>query len=172
MTAIEQYLGSQKNWPTRLLAKRQLDFVGCHIIGDVLDVGCGDGIVAAIYGDGVTSCDIEDNNKYGIKVDIALAEDLPYPDSSFDTVCLIGVIEHTGNPAKAIAECWRVSKASLIITYPKGFGWKILKTILPRPGINLHAKFEMNGQMSEWLLFERKSIIPMFFTGEVYKKRG
>lgn len=164
----QDYINSQKNWPTRLLAKRQLDFIDRHVTGNILDVGCGDGIIGAIYSN-VTSCDIEDNNKYAIKVDVASAEKLPYPDSSFDTVCLIGVIEHTTDPIKVISECRRVSRGKFIITYPQGFGWKILKTVLPRPGIKLHANFEMNGQMSQWWLIERKSIIPSFFIGEVYK---
>lgn len=169
MKAIERYLGSQKNFPTRLLAKRQLSFVDRHITGNVLDVGCGDGIIGAIH-PAVTSCDIKDYNKFGIRVDIAHAEKLPYPDSFFDTVCLIGVIEHTADPAKAIAECRRVSWGKLIITYPEGFGWKMLKAILPRPGIKLHANFAMNGQMAGWQLVKRETIIPSFFIGEVYNK--
>lgn len=164
----KQYISGQKNWPTRILAKRQLDFVDAHISGKVLDVGCGDGIIGAVYPD-VTSCDIADNNRFGINVEVCPAEQLPYPDKSFDTVCLIGVIEHTTDPAKVISECHRVCRDKLIITYPEGNGWKLLKLLIPRQGIKLHADFKMDGQMSDWWLIEHKSIVPGFFVGEVYK---
>ena len=164
----QQYISGQKNWPTRLLAKRQLGFVDKYISGKVLDVGCGDGVVGAIYPD-VTSCDIIDYNKFGIEVDVCRAEKLPYSDKSFDTVCLIGVIEHTSDPVATLVECHRVCRGQLIITYPEGLGWNVLKTIIPKHGIKLHADFKMNGQMSDWWLTERKWIIPGFFVGEVYQ---
>lgn len=171
MTAISTYISSQKNCPTRLLAKRQLEFVDEHIRGDVLDVGCGDGIIGAIYGDRVTSCDIEDNNRFGIEVDIARGEELPYDDNSFDTVCLIGVIEHTENPMQVMIECCRVLKDSgrLIMTYPNGWGWWFLKRLIPREGVILHADFRISDIVKPFRAAYRKTIIPGFFVGEVYE---
>jgi len=167
----DKYISGQKNLPTRLLAKRQLDFVNKHIgNGSILDVGCGDGVIGAIYGDRVTSCDIEDNNRFGIKVDVCSAESLPYADNSFDTICLIGVIEHISDPHRSIAECRRVLRrgGKIIMTYPKGIGWPLLRKVIPRPGIKLHADFNMNGHMSDFWLIERRTIIPGYFVGEVY----
>jgi SAM-dependent methyltransferase len=167
MSPQQEYIKRQKNWPTRVLAKRQIDFVSRHIGGRVLDIGCGEGVIGATFPN-VTSCDITDYNKYDLSVDVCRAEKLPYPDKSFDTVCLIGVIEHTDDSRAVIDECRRVCRGRLIITYPKGRGWRVLRAVLPRPGVKLHADFEMNGQMANWTLVERQTMIPSFFIGEVY----
>jgi len=170
MDVKKTYISGQRNLPTRVLAKRQIDFVNRHQTGDILDVGCGDGIIAALYGDRVTSCDIADNNRFGIKVDQCKGESLPYGNDSFDTVCLIGVIEHTEDAKAVLSECRRVLRRGgrLIITYPLGYGWQILSKVLPRDGVKLHADFRMNGHMRDWWLVERQSLIPGFFVGEVY----
>lgn len=43
---------------------------------------------------------------------------LPYPDNSFDTVLLFEILEHVDNPAKALAEVWRVTADKAIISVP------------------------------------------------------
>jgi 2-polyprenyl-3-methyl-5-hydroxy-6-metoxy-1,4-benzoquinol methylase len=164
--AIIHYSRSQKNWITALYAKRQLNMLGgCILGGDLLDIGCGAGVVEAAYGDrakSITSCDIEDQNLYGLDIDICSADSLPYSDSSYDMITMLGVVEHLERPKAAIAECGRVLKnrGRIIISIPNGHGWWILRNIVGTS--NLHAYFNQNDLyqlMDEWKLIEKRPII-------------
>jgi SAM-dependent methyltransferase len=88
----------------------------------VLDVGCGIGfwieqLVAA--GAFVSACDLSPSavafttqrlGLYGLSADVreGNAEDLPYPDGAFDHVNCQGVIHHTPDAARGVAEFARV----------------------------------------------------------------
>ena len=90
----------------------------------VLDVGCGNGYVLANYaraGAQVTGVDLTEAAialarqrfaQAGLAgtFQIANAEALPFPDDSFDCVCSMGVLHHTPDTARAVAEIWRVLK--------------------------------------------------------------
>jgi SAM-dependent methyltransferase len=90
----------------------------------VLDVGCGNGYVlsryarggADAYGVDLTPTAValaerrfELMNLNGI-IEVASAESLPFSDGEFDGVCSIGVVHHTPDTAKALAEIHRVLK--------------------------------------------------------------
>lgn len=100
-----------------------------HEYGDflgkaVLDVGCGNGYVLANYarlGARVSGVDITraaidlSRQRFALSglngdFQVANAEQLPFPDGVFDCVCSMGVLHHTPDTAKAVAEIWRVLK--------------------------------------------------------------
>jgi ubiquinone/menaquinone biosynthesis C-methylase UbiE len=83
----------------------------------VLEIGCGEGLLLA---------ELAGNEKYGIdpslqallrarrrssaRYAVAQAEELPFPDESFDVVVSVGVMEHFQNVDAATAEIRRVLK--------------------------------------------------------------
>ena len=83
----------------------------------VLEIGCGEGLLLA---------ELAGNEKYGIdpsllallrarrrsnaRYAVARAEELPFPDESFDLVVSVGVMEHFQNVDAATAEIRRVLK--------------------------------------------------------------
>jgi len=89
---------------------------------DVLDVGCGNGFVLSRYaahGARVTGVDL---TQAGVSLSerrfalaglqgsfrTANAEELPFPDASFDLVTSMGVLHHTPRPEAGISEIYRV----------------------------------------------------------------
>lgn len=90
----------------------------------VLDIGCGIGFwVDQFYRRGarVVACDLAESaveltrrrcRLFGLQADVQMgnAEELPYPDESFDHVNCQGVIHHTPNTMRCIQEMYRVLK--------------------------------------------------------------
>jgi SAM-dependent methyltransferase len=90
----------------------------------VLDVGCGNGYVlsryaqegADVYGIDVTPTAIGLSERrfelLGLEGTfvVASAEDMPFVDGTFDCVCSMGVVHHTPDTEKAVAEIFRVLK--------------------------------------------------------------
>jgi ubiquinone/menaquinone biosynthesis C-methylase UbiE len=93
----------------------------------LLDVGCGGGQAAIRMKEryphlnliGIdTSAAMIANARYRshikgreIQFEVADAEALPFPDSSFDLVYSFGSAKHWPNPLKGFGECWRVLKS-------------------------------------------------------------
>ena len=99
---------------------------------DVLDCGCGPGSItvglAEVVSPGkVTGIDIEavqveraqstanDKGVTNIDFQVASIYELPFPDSSFDAVFSHAVLEHLGDPLKALSEMHRVLKSGGVI---------------------------------------------------------
>lgn len=146
---IELYIDSQKRWITKLLARRQVNFCSGYIYGDVIDVGCGLGILEAAFSESAKSfrsCDIKDYNMFGIKVDICEAENLPYKDNGADRIFMVGVLEHFNNPEQATIEARRVLRRDgmMIVTIPNGFLWKIIRMFWKSDNIIEHTLFNEN----------------------------
>ena len=92
----------------------------------VLDVGCGGGQSAIQMKElypclQLTGIDLSEDQiaralkrahrkGLSLKFEVADAEDLPYPDASFDVVFSFGSAKHWPNPLKGLSECWRVLK--------------------------------------------------------------
>lgn len=90
----------------------------------VLDVGCGNGYVlsryakegAKVYGIDLTETGIElsrrrfELSELNGHFTVGSAEDLPYPDNTFDVVCSMGVLHHTPDTEMAVREVFRVLK--------------------------------------------------------------
>lgn len=85
----------------------------------ILDVGAGDGVITYLLG--ATGIDNEKNAVHiaqtiGVNVTYGDAYNLPYPDSHFDAVTMIDVLEHFGEPEKALEEARRVAPVIYIAT--------------------------------------------------------
>jgi ubiquinone/menaquinone biosynthesis C-methylase UbiE len=102
---------------------------------DVLDVGCGDaGVPIAFAEAGARAAGIEPHepsvqrgrvrvSEHGVAVDLrqGVAEELPYPDASFDLVVLDNVLEHVRDQRRTLEEIRRVLRPDglLYLVTPK-----------------------------------------------------
>lgn len=119
----------------------------------VLDAGCGDGVLSLMMAEKgaiVTGVDLslpnidackkrakDKNLKSVISFSIGDAENLPFPDNSFDLVVSSHVLEHLPDFDKGLREVMRVTKKRAIIAIPTifnpcswvqvGGGWFYLK---------------------------------------------
>jgi ubiquinone/menaquinone biosynthesis C-methylase UbiE len=107
------------------------DVKGAH----VLDVGCGDaGVPIAFAESGARASGIEPHPpsvergrvrvaEHGVDVELrqGVAEELPYPDGSFDLVILDNVLEHVRDQGRALSETHRVLRPDglLYLVTPK-----------------------------------------------------
>jgi 2-polyprenyl-3-methyl-5-hydroxy-6-metoxy-1,4-benzoquinol methylase len=85
--------------------------------GKYLDVGCGLGaMVAAMARVGMEAEGIDPGQvavdrarSIGLKIHHGMLHDARFPDSSFDSVSLYHVLEHTPDPVAVLAECRRIT---------------------------------------------------------------
>lgn len=87
---------------------------------DVLDVGTGDGQVAALIharqtGGAMRGIDVMLRPQTAIPVSLFDGAQIPLPDASVDVVTFVDVLHHTQDPASLIAEAARVARKSVII---------------------------------------------------------
>src|SRR3989344_3390929 len=106
--------------PDRYLLEKQIKQASKYVTGRVLDVGAGE---FDRYG-GVFTCReyIRMDIGAGLNVDVVgSADNIPFADSSFDSVVSTQVFEHLANPLKAAKEVHRVLRAGgmLLITVPQ-----------------------------------------------------
>lgn len=101
--------------------------------GSVLDVGCGAGGLAirlAQAGHRVTGIDVsqeavrlatEAGRKAGVTVEwrVGFAEELPYPDQSFDYLVSAHTLEHVRDLKPVVSEFKRVARKKILILTPK-----------------------------------------------------
>jgi SAM-dependent methyltransferase len=125
-----------KNWHSRLILPGRQDSLAKHITGvlieagidigsriRILDVGCGDGAVAAqiksLCGEGVVE-GVETRKRGGEPIPVQLfdGQNLPFPDGSFDIVVLCDVLHHLGSFEKKqrlFSEGMRVAKIGVCV---------------------------------------------------------
>lgn len=95
----------------------------------VLDVGTGSGIFAQGFAErGLETAGIDPNGEMlgaarewvkGVEFREAFAENIPYPDSSFDVVFLGLVLHETEKPDRVIRECRRVARQrAMVLEWP------------------------------------------------------
>jgi len=89
----------------------------------LLDSGCGHGeddVLLSAYFKKIHACDIYEDPLWKERASEKLvfsvcgAEDLKFPDNSFDTVIEQNMLHHVQNPEKALSEMVRVSKKRVI----------------------------------------------------------
>jgi len=123
---------------TDYLTRRRNELASRYIRGDVLDIGCGPGIIIPFLDAGQRYVGIESSWEfvaylsqrfpqrrfYNYNVD---EEPLELDDEGFDTVLLVAVIEHLAHPEKVLSEIQKYLRpgGSLIITTPTLWGQTI-----------------------------------------------
>lgn len=94
----------------------------------VLDVGCGDGRLAATVAANrpdvrIRGIDVLVRDDTAIDVDPFDGKNIPHDDNQFDVVMLVDVLHHTDSPVDLLRQCARVAKSHLMIKdhYLQGF---------------------------------------------------
>lgn len=113
---LERYYSPGRTWQSLALGLAAL-----LDLGDVLDVGSGDGAAAAQLAPYCGSLTLVDTNPRAVeaaaermarhahvRTTVADAHSLPFAAESFDTVLLFHTLTYAEHPAKALAECARV----------------------------------------------------------------
>lgn len=116
---MERHYSPGRTWES--LAR---GFLGLMRLGDVLDVGCGDGAVAELLAPHCKSITCVDRNEKllaaararlgeepHVKAVQADAHELPFDDARFDDVLLFNVLTCVTTPARVIGEAARVLRA-------------------------------------------------------------
>jgi SAM-dependent methyltransferase len=98
------------NWLTRLLPQ------GAR----VLDVGCGDGLLAKIVADArpdltLEGIDVLVRGHTHVPVRAFDGRHIDSPDASYDAVLFVDVLHHTADPEILVAEAARVAKQCVVI---------------------------------------------------------
>jgi 2-polyprenyl-3-methyl-5-hydroxy-6-metoxy-1,4-benzoquinol methylase len=106
--------------------------------GVILDVGCGGGAFLdtmkqlgwTTHGCDAVPAACEVASRKGHAVRLGNAEDLDYPDASFDVVYVNHVLEHTASPRRALAGMWRVLRpgGQLVLGVPN-YGGLQMRTL-------------------------------------------
>ncbi len=95
--------------------------------GPVLDVGCGDGLfLGLLRNKGVEATGVDISNeavaactKQGLRAQtVPSASALPFPDSSFEYVVMLDILEHVYDPVPYLVEARRVSRGYVIVGVP------------------------------------------------------
>lgn len=86
----------------------------------VLDVGCGDGLLARLIADTrpdvtIEGIDVLVRGQTHVPVRPFDGRQIPHPDQSFDVVMFVDVLHHTDDPHVLLHEAARVSKKHLLI---------------------------------------------------------
>ena len=86
----------------------------------VLDVGCGDGLLAGLIQEirpdvELRGIDVLVRPQTKIPVDGFDGEKIPYADASFDAVMFVDVLHHTNDPKILLKEATRVTKNCLLL---------------------------------------------------------
>lgn len=86
----------------------------------LLDIGCGDGTIAAKLGQrrdelAVQGVDVLARPAAAIDVSVYDGSRLPFADDSFDAVMLIDVLHHCRTPDELLAEARRVARRTIIV---------------------------------------------------------
>jgi ubiquinone/menaquinone biosynthesis C-methylase UbiE len=128
--------------------------------GDVLEIGCGEGIMFDQVGMTPVQMDVSMRrlSRARAKNDAVLCADgyfLPFRDQSFSTVLLIAVLEHTREPWRILAEARRVLKpgGQVVIVVPNDITMSAGRLILGKFPIRYpdHLTYTTPSKMRRWL---------------------
>ena len=123
--------GAPIRWIENRRLRKSKEALNCLPTSRVLDVGCGPGnLLEMLDADKLIGVDISPtlleqaknrlSNKSNVELLQANAENLPFPDNSFDRIVCSEVLEHCLHPEEVVAEIHRVAKpgARVVITVP------------------------------------------------------
>ncbi len=144
--------------------------------GTVLDVGCGDGTIAALLQARrpdlqVTGVDTLIRPHCAIPVTVFDGSRLPFEDKSVRTVLLFDVLHHASDPDRLLAECARVADAIVLKDHlADGWGSAALLRFMDRVGNERHgvASPGRYRTRAEWkAAFASIRLAPSDWTGRV-----
>ncbi len=128
----------------RLLVTRFLDALDAMVARadpeDLLDVGCGEGIVTARMAGRAgarraVGVDREnarlracwsEHARDGLSFAVGDGHALPYEDCSFDLVCAIEMLMQSPDPRRVLAELARVARRHVLVSVPREPLWRML----------------------------------------------
>ena len=119
---------------------RRVDSLTNHLVelmgrtGNVLDVGCGDGLLASLLAAklpyaGFYGIDVLVRENTHVPVGYFDGVKIPFDDNSFDTVMMVDVLHHTDEPAILMREAKRVAKDHIILKDHTRDGWLANSTL-------------------------------------------
>jgi SAM-dependent methyltransferase len=108
--------------------------------GKVLDVGCGDGLLAQQLGRArpdleLTGIDVLVRPDTKVPVAPFDGSVIPYPDRSFATVMFVDVLHHTDDPMVLLREAARVASRAVVIKDHTCNGWLAYPTLRFMDGV-------------------------------------
>ena len=88
--------------------------------GRILDVGCGDGLLASLLqqdkpNTSITGIDVMVRPAAHIPVELFDGRSIPFADASFDAVIFVDVLHHTDAPMILLREAARVARKAVVI---------------------------------------------------------
>lgn len=121
------------------------------IQGDVLDLGCGNGLVAkGLYNPRMNSVELADVMDYtdpSVKnwkfVEIPKYGRLPYEDNSFDSILVVTVLHHASNPKELLQEISRICRGRIYIMESLVGINNDMRTVEPEQGTDREKLFEL-----------------------------
>lgn len=145
--------------------------------GTVLDVGCGDGAIAALLQRSrpdltVSGVDTLVRPDCAIPVTPFDGRTLPFEDRSFRTVMLFDVLHHADDADRLLAECARVAAEAIVLKDHLADGWgsAALLRYMDRVGNERHGVASPGNYLTraEWTsAFARARVAPAQWTGSV-----
>ena len=156
-----------KNWYLTIepcASPKSINFVARHAGRKILDLGCATGgYCSSLNNLGFKCTGVDINPEYikkarenNIEAYTMEADNLEFPDNSFDTVLLFEILEHVDNPYKILKESKRVAKKNILITVPNCTRFFELKStgltyehILEKDHINFFTKKELENLISK-----------------------
>lgn len=115
-----------------------------HQVQDILELGCGDGMICSFFAENGSNCVALDNDdslfdtraiSAGVKFIKTDASTLEFSDNSFDFIFNYNIYEHLGNPEKTFLESLRVLRPDGVMIirfspiYLSPFGFHAYKSI-------------------------------------------
>ena len=119
MNLLEKIHGSYvHNRRVRVLARELSVLLPTN--GQVMDVGCGDGLIAALMQKDkpnviITGIDVLVRDHTHIPVVKFDGTTIPFPERSFDTLVFVDVLHHTDDPVLLLREAARVARNTIVI---------------------------------------------------------
>ena len=83
----------------------------------VLDAGAREGVLSSLLSSDITYT-ASDKNTPGKTNFVDLNKPLPFPETSFDSVVCLDVLEHLSDPWFTMTELFRVARSYVIISFP------------------------------------------------------
>jgi 2-polyprenyl-3-methyl-5-hydroxy-6-metoxy-1,4-benzoquinol methylase len=156
-----------KNWYLTIepcASLESINFVTRHAGEKILDLGCATGGYCNNLNNlGFKCTGVDINSKYvekarqnGIEAYTMEANDLKFPDDSFDTVLLFEILEHVDKPSEILKESKRVAKKNILITVPNCTQFFELKSsgltyehVLEKDHVNFFTKKDLENLISK-----------------------